>query len=199
MQLEPHFKKEQRHLEAGDKGGYEMKQKVFFMMVLFLGFLLVNFSLIQAQSKIGVVNSQDVLEKSIEGKRVLNQLAEQDKKNQDQLAKLDEEIRKLETRLNTQRMTLSDEALMQLNSDLTRKRTERTRLSEDMARDMQELQFRLYTRLQNELIPIIEQIGREKGFDIIFDLRNSGAVYVNPVIDITEEVIKRYDALKSKK
>jgi len=174
-------------------------RKVSFMTALSLLLVVVSFSFAQAQAKIAVVNSQDVLEKSIEGKRVLNQLAEQDKKNQDQLAKLDEEIRKLETRLNTQRLTLSEEALLQLNSDLTKKRTERTRLSEDMARDMQELQYRLYTRLQNELIPIIEQIGKEKGFDLILDLGRSGAVYVNPAIDITEEVIKRYDALKTKK
>jgi len=174
-------------------------KKVFFMTALSLLLIVVSFSFAQAQAKIAVVNSQDVLEKSIEGKRVLSQLADQDKKNQDQLAKLDEEIRKLETRLNTQRLTLSEEALLQLNSDLTKKRTERTRLSEDMARDMQELQYRLYTRLQNELIPIIEQIGKEKGFDLILDLGRSGAVYVNPAIDITEEVIKRYDALKTKK
>lgn len=176
-----------------------MKRKVFFIMAFSLLIVLAGFSWAQAQAKIAVVNSQDVLEKSLEGKRVLAQLSEQDKKNQDQLAKLDEEIRKLETRLNTQRLTLTEEALLQLNSDLTKKRTERTRLSEDMARDMQELQYRLYTRLQNELIPIIEQIGKEKGFDLILDLGRSGAVYVNPVIDITEEVIKRYDALKSKK
>ncbi len=175
-----------------------MRRKVF-IMILALMIICSGFSFIQAQSKIAVINSQDVLEKSIEGKRVLAQLSEQDRKNQDQLAKLDEEIRKLETRLNTQRLTLTEEALLQLNSDLTKKRTERTRLSEDMARDMQELQYRLYTRLQNELIPIIEQIGKEKGFDIILDLGRSGAVFVNPAIDITEEVIKRYDALKTKK
>ncbi len=167
-------------------------------MAVALAFVLSTFSLAQAQSKIGVVNSQDVLEKSVEGKRVIAQLQDQDKKNQDQLAKLDEEIRKLETRLNTQRITLTEEAALQLNSDLTKKRTERTRLSEDMARDMQELQYRLYTRLQNELIPIIEQIGKEKGLDLIFDLARSGAVYFNPTIDITEEVIKRYDAIKTK-
>jgi len=175
-----------------------MKRKKFSLMAVALAFVLSTFSLAQAQSKIGVVNSQDVLEKSVEGKRVIAQLQDQDKKNQDQLAKLDEEIRKLETRLNTQRITLTEEAALQLNSDLTKKRTERTRLSEDMARDMQELQYRLYTRLQNELIPIIEQIGKEKGLDLIFDLARSGAVYFNPTIDITEEVIKRYDAIKTK-
>jgi len=167
-------------------------------MAVALALVLSAFSLAQAQSKVGVVNSQDVLEKSVEGKRVIAQLQDQDKKNQDQLAKLDEEIRKLETRLNTQRITLTEEAALQLNSDLTKKRTERTRLSEDMARDMQELQYRLYSRLQNELIPIIEQIGKERGLDLIFDLARSGAVYFNPTIDITEEVIKRYDAIKTK-
>lgn len=176
-----------------------MKRQVLANTFLVVLLLLTGFSLGWAQGKIGVVNSQDVLEKSIEGKRVIAQLQEQDKKNQDQLAKLDEEIRKLEMRLNTQRLTLTEEAALQLNSDLTKKRTERTRLSEDMARDMQEMQYRLYTRLQNELIPIIEQIGKEKGLDLIFDLARSGAVYFNPTIDITEEVIKRYDALKTKK
>jgi len=175
-----------------------MKRKKFFLMAVALALVLSAFSLVQAQSKVGVVNSQDVLEKSVEGKRVIAQLQDQDKKNQDQLAKLDEEIRKLETRLNTQRITLTEEAALQLNSDLTKKRTERTRLSEDMARDMQELQYRLYSRLQNELIPIIEQIGKERGLDLIFDLARSGAVYFNPTIDITEEVIKRYDAIKTK-
>ncbi len=175
-----------------------MKRKGFFVSALVAVLILSGYGLAWGQGKIGVVNSQDVLEKSVEGKGVIAQLQERDKKNQDQLAKLDEEIRKLETRLNTQRLTLTEEAALQLNSDLTKKRTERTRLSEDMARDMQELQYRLYTRLQNELIPIIEQIGKEKGLDLIFDLARSGAVYFNPTIDITEEVIKRYDAIKSK-
>jgi hypothetical protein len=32
---------------------------------------------------------------------------------------------------------------------------------------------------------------------MIFDLAKSGAVYFNPVVDITEEVIKKYDASKA--
>jgi Skp family chaperone for outer membrane proteins len=159
--------------------------------------LLVPQVFSQQSSKIGVINSQEVLEKSSEGKKVIARLQERDKKNQADLAKLDDEIRQLETRLNTQRLTLADEALMQMNSDLAKKRTDRTRLSEDAGRDIQELQFRLFNKVQSELIPIIEQLGKEKGFDMIFDLAKSGAVYFNPVVDITEEVIKKYDASKA--
>ncbi len=168
-------------------------------ILIFLFALAPVFSSVLAQEgpKIGVINSAEVLEKSVEGKKVIARLQERDKANQATLTKLDDEIRQLETKLNTQRLTLSEEALFQMNSDLERKRTERKRVAEDAYRDWNELQMKLYTRVQNELIPIIEQLGKEKGIDIIFDLAKSGAVYYNPAIDLTAEVIKRYDASKA--
>lgn len=172
--------------------------KRILFLILFV-FSLCSLSFGQQIVKIGVINSQDILEKSTEGKRVISQLQDRDKKYQSDLAKLDDEIRKLETKLNTQRLTLTDEALLALNSDLEKKRTDRKRLAEDAARDIQDLQFRLFNRVQSELLPIIEQLGKEKGLDIIFDLTKSGAVYFSPVIDLTEEVIKRYDASKATK
>lgn len=170
--------------------------RIFILMVA----ILVLGSLIFAQPsslKIGIVNSQEVLDKSIEGKRIMNQLSQKDQENQQKLAQMDEEIRQLESKLNTQRMTLSNEALMQLTSDLEKKKTARQRFAEDSYREIQDLTNRLFQKMQRELLPIIEQIGKDFDLDIIFDLRNSGAIYFNPRIDITAEVIKRYDASKS--
>jgi Skp family chaperone for outer membrane proteins len=158
-------------------------------------FLSVGFA--QQTGKIGVINSQVVLEKSAEGKRVITQLQEKDKKSQSDLARLDNEIKQLETKLNTQRMTLTDEAAMQINSDVEKKKTDQKRFSEDAVREIQELQYRLFNKVQGELIPIIEGLGKEKGMDVIFDLAKSGAVYFNPIIDLTDDVIRRYDASKA--
>ncbi len=101
--------------------------------------------------------------------------------------------------MNTQRLTLSEQSLLDLRSDIDRKRTDRKRRAEDSLRELQELQLRLFNKVKGELLPIIEQLGKEKGFDIIFDLANSGALYFSPEIDITDEVIKRYDASKAAK
>jgi len=160
-----------------------------------LSFLSVGFA--QQTGKIGVINSQVVLEKSVEGKRAITQLQDKDKKSQSDLAKLDNEIKQLEAKLSTQRLTLTDEAAMQINSDLEKKKTDQKRLSEDAVREIQELQYRLFNKVQGELIPIIEGLGKEKGMDVIFDLAKSGAVYFNPIIDLTDEVIRRYDASKA--
>lgn len=146
---------------------------------------------------IGVVNSQEILENSAEGKKVMAQLQEEEKKNQAELSRRDEEIRQLQKKLNTQRLTLTQEALMNLQSDLEKKRTERQRFAEDINREMNELAARLFQKIQNEVLPIIETIGKEKNLDMIFDLQRSGAVYVSPTVDITSEVIERYDASKS--
>lgn len=171
-------------------------------IILLVGFfIIILFSMGYAQqtTKVGVVNAQEVLEKSTEGKRVIAQLEDKNMKNQNDIAKLDDEIRNLQTKLNTQRLTLTQEAMMNLNSDIERKQTQRKRFAEDSVREMNELSARLFQKVQNELIPIIQQVGKDMNLDVIFDLSQSGTLYFNPTINLTEEVIKRYDASKAAK
>ena len=171
--------------------------KISLLVLLVTSLVYVGFA--QESIKVGIVNSNEVIQKSTEGKAVMAQLQEKDKANSSKITSMDEKIRELETKLNTQRLTLTQESILQLNSDLERKRTERKRFAEDTLRELQELRFRLFTRVQDEVIPIIEGLGKEKNLDIIFDLANSGAVYFKPSIDLTAEVIKRYDASKAAK
>ncbi len=167
------------------------------LMLCLVGLTTLSFA--QEPMKVGVVNSQEVLEKSQEGKRVTAQLESRNKSVQEELARIDDKIRELETKLNTQRLTLSQEALSNLVSDLEKKRTERQRYIEDSRRELNDLTQRLFQKLQEELRPIIEEIGKEKNLDVIFDLGGSGIIYRNPAIDLTPEVIKRYDASKASK
>jgi len=151
----------------------------------------------QTAAKIGVIDSQRVLETSAEGKRAIAQLEDRNKKLQADVSKLSEQIKGLETRLTTQRLTLTPESAQALSADLARKQTDHKRLSEDAARELQELQFKLLNKIQSELIPLIEALGKEKNLDIIFDLAKSGAVYFNPAADLTVDLIRRYDASKA--
>lgn len=171
--------------------------KIILLIIFVAG--LVSLGYAQQPMKIGVVNSQEVLEKSLEGKRVTSQLEAKNKTLQEDLARIDDKIRDLETRLNTQRLTLSQEALTNLMADLDKQRTERTRFVEDSRRELNDLQMRLFNRLQNELRPIITEIGKEQNLDIIFDMGGSGIIYFNPAVDLTAEVIQKYDASKGSK
>ena len=163
----------------------------------FIGTLLFVGTTLMGQAKIGVVNSPMVLEKSVEGKRVIAQLQDRDKQYQSGIIKADDDIRQLQTKLNQQRLTLTEDAIAQMTADLDRKQTDRKRLAEDAYANMDDLQKRLFKKVTDELGPIIEQIGKEKGLEIIFDLQRAGAAWFSPTIDVTADVIKRYDAAKS--
>lgn len=151
----------------------------------------------QQQFKIGIVNPLEVLDKSIEGKSVIARLQEKDKGNQTKLAAMDEDIRQLQTKITTQRLTATQDALMTMGTDLDKKQTDRKRFQEDSYREFTDLQNRLFNKITTELQPIVEQIGKEMGLEVIFDLSKSGIVYFNPAVDITAEIIKRYDASKA--
>jgi Skp family chaperone for outer membrane proteins len=176
---------------------WRSSSKITLLALLFTFLVFAGFA--QESGKIGIVNSNEVIQRSTEGKAVMTQLQEKDKSNSSRISTMDEKIRELETKLNTQRLTLTQESILQLTSELERKRTERKRFAEDSLRELQELRFRLFTKVQDEVIPIIEGLGKERNLEIIFDLANSGAVFVNPAIDLTEEVIKRYNASKATK
>ncbi len=171
------------------------KSKV--LLILFMVSVLVSAGF--AQQNVGVVNSKEILDKSIEGKKIMNRLQQKEKEYKTKLAAMDEEIRKLNTKLSTQRLTLTDEAMAQLSSDLDKKKTEQKRFAEDAQREMQALMNRLFQRLQIEVVPIIEAVGKEKNLVAIFDLERSGMIYFNPAINITDEVIQKYDASKAGK
>jgi Skp family chaperone for outer membrane proteins len=167
------------------------------LLILFMVSVLVSAGF--AQQNVGVVNSREILDKSIEGKKIMNRLQQKEKEYKTKLAAMDEDIRKLNTKLSTQRLTLTDEAMVQLSSDLDKKKTDQKRFAEDAQREMQSLMNRLFQRLQIEVVPIIEAVGKEKNLVAIFDLEKSGMIYFNSAIDITNEVIQKYDASKAGK
>ena len=151
----------------------------------------------QETSKLGIINSRDILDKSAEGRRALAQLQAADKKYAESISRLDDQIKQLQNRMTSQRLTLTAEAAAGIQTDILKKQTERQRMAEDAGKSLQELQAATLEQLQTQLIPIIEQLRKDKGLDLIFDLGKSGTVFFSPALDLTAEVIRRYDALKA--
>lgn len=146
-----------------------------------------------------IISSEKVLWSSEEGKKAAAQLLEKEQKINTELAGIDKQVLSLETKLKTQKLILSFESQQQLALDLDRLRTKRKRVEEDLAKDYQQLQFSLVTKIRNEVLPIINSVAKEKEFSLVLDLTSSGVVYFDPAFDITDEVIKRYNASKAAK
>jgi outer membrane protein len=92
---------------------------------------------------------------------------------------------------------MTQEALLATQADHDKKQTERKRYEEDATRDFQTFQQNIVARIRNEMVTIIEALSKERGFDLVLDLATSGVVTFNPAIDVTDEVVRRYDAMKA--
>ena len=175
-----------------------MKRHVrIFALIALAAAGLAGLALAQEGSKLGIINSQEVLDKSSEGKKAMAQLQAADKKYTDDILRLDEQIKQLQTRLTAQRMTLTAEAAAGIQAEIQKKQTDRQRAAEDATRAMQELQVRTLSQVQADLIPLVEQLRKDKGLDVIFDLAKSGTVFFAPALDLTGELVRRYDAMKA--
>jgi Skp family chaperone for outer membrane proteins len=171
--------------------------RALVLAALFAASGLAALAFAQETGKLGTINSQEVLEKSVEGKKAIAQLQAADKRFSDDIAQLDEQIRQLQNRLTAQRLTLTAEAAAGIQADIAKKQTDRQRRIEDATQSMQQLQATTMSRIQADLMPLIEQLRKDKGLDLIFDVTKGGTVYFNPALDLTTEVVRRYDALKA--
>jgi Skp family chaperone for outer membrane proteins len=165
------------------------------LVILFI-LVVAGVSYAQQASKIAIINSQKAFEISVEGKKVLGQMQDRENKIKSDIQKLDDSIRLLENKLSTGRLTMTNEALLGIQADVDKKTTERKRYEEDAARDAQQFSANLVQKIRSEMVTIIDNLAKERGLELVLDVQ-SGVVTFSPTIDITDEVIRRYDQSKA--
>jgi len=165
------------------------------LVILFI-LVVAGVSYAQQASKIAIINSQKAFETSVEGRKVLGQMQDRENKIKADIQKLDDSIRLLENKLSTGRLTMTNEALMGIQADIDKKTTERKRYEEDAAREAQQFSGNLVQKIRGEMVTIIENLAKERGLELVLDVQQSGVVTFSPTIDITDEIIRRYDQSK---
>ena len=145
-----------------------------------------------SQVKIGVVNAQELLAKTKKGIEIQKRLEQLQGKKQNEMQAMQDQIKKLEKEVLSP--ALNQETREKKGLELQTKRKNLKRFIEDAQNEIQRASKRELVELENAVMPLIDQIGKSKGFTIIFDITRPGIVYFDQAIDITAEVIKAFDA-----
>lgn len=160
---------------------------------LIIGFVLVSMTAyVCAEVKIGVVNPQKILVETIRGKQVKDNLEKVSKAKQADIQKKESAIKNLEKELMSP--ALNQETRERKATDLQTLRVQLKRFVEDSQKEFQRSYQREMQTLYKEIMPVIQQIGKNEGYTIILDLSSAGVSYFDIAIDITDSVIKAYDA-----
>ena len=151
-----------------------------------------------ADVKIGYVDMQRALNSSEAGKEAKEQLAARLKKYQDEINGKQDELKKLKDELEKQGMLLSESARAGKEKDYQLKLKEFQRFTKDAQDELQGKDEEFTRKILEEMEKVIKEYGRTNGYAFIFAKNDSLMVYVNEKADVTEEVLKIFNATKKK-
>ncbi len=164
-----------------------MKKNLFLILALVA---LTTFA--YAEFKLGIINPQEVLQKSVKGKEAIERLKALQLAKQKKYEGMQKDIDTLEK--ESMSPALNAEARDKKTQDLANKRVEIKRFTEDAQKESMAAQQKEFEKIQGDLMPLIEKIAKENGFSVILDLNTAGVTYFDTAIDITDKVVTAYDA-----
>lgn len=145
-----------------------------------------------AQSaKIAVFDPQRVSEETEEGQRIAARLAAFQTEKQAELTALENEITAMQDQLQKGELSLSAERRAALQADIQSKIVE-LQSKQDSANKQFQLEIaRAQSAFQQSLLLVIDEFGRQEGFDLILDVGTTA--FSSAGIDVTTAIVDRFN------
>src|SRR6266550_5026075 len=145
-------------------------------------------------AKYAFVNIQRVAAESAQGKALSSRVQELNAAKLTELTNKNKALQTSQQKLDSGASVLSDTARAQLEKDIDRQQTEIQRFTDDAQKEVQDMQNELQGEFQQKLGPVIQQIAQEKKLEILFSALDAGIIWADAGLDLTTEVIRRFDA-----
>ncbi len=146
-------------------------------------------------TKIGVIEVQRIVQESAIGKESLARVQKIQQAKQEDLTKRQKELRDLEQKIQDQGKALSEDAMEKLQKDYQAKAVELKRFQDDAQRELEESQRKELGDLEKRIMPVINDVAKEQGYQLVFNKFNSGLLFADDrSVDLTEAVITKFNS-----
>jgi outer membrane protein len=143
--------------------------------------------------KLAVINVDRLVTDSALGKEAFARVKKLADTKKEEGEKLTKDLREMEQKLADQGASLADDKKEALQKSYQEKAIAFKRFQDDAQRQLEEAQKKELEELQKRVLPVISQIGKERGYTLIFNKFQSGLVYADEGVDITDDVLKRFN------
>lgn len=167
-----------------------MKKISKIFLLAMIAFAPVSFA---KDLKIGVVNVPRVLEESPQAESARSALQREFEPRERALLALQQDIRKLEERLNRDGAIMSEAERSKLQRDIVSKQRDFKRDQDAFRDDLNFKRSELLENLQRQLVDSVRTFAEKEKFDLLLA---EGVLYVSDEYNVTEKVL---DHLKSKR
>jgi outer membrane protein len=171
-----------------------MNSKVVTALFAALALLLTAQSSSAADEvKIGIVDIEQALVSTDEGKAAREEITRKNREARAQVEPMMEQRKTLAEELQGKKYVLSDDALFQKQVQLAELENKIKSKVEELEGQLKIEQGKMLAPLQTKMQGIIEAIGKEQGFTLILARNNPYVMYSREALDITDLVVARFN------
>jgi outer membrane protein len=170
-----------------------VKMKNMILSLLVAAIALPGLAQTSAPTRVAVINVQRVLLESNQGMAAREKLERVAVQKQERAQAMRTELENLEKEISTKRLSLTPEKLEEMTKSYDEKKIALQRFAQDADRELKAEEQKTLMDLERSIRPVIDQLGKEMGFALIFNKLEAGLVYASDAVEITDTVIKRYN------
>jgi len=163
-----------------------------------IGMILMGWfgSVLAADLKIAYVDIQRAVNESNAGKDAKKLITKDVEKFQGQIADKQKVLQNMKESLEKQAPMLNPDARTTREKEYQNKLREFQRWGEDTQNEINQKRMEMERNISLGLQKVIQKVGADEGYTLILEKNESIVLYVTKALDITDRVLKAYDAQK---
>lgn len=147
-----------------------------------------------AGDKVAVVDIQQAIIGTAEGKLALQDLQKKYQPRETEINQRQDDVQNLQQQLQKQMTTLSADEQRRMQHDLQEKQTVLQRLEQDAQSSFQYDRDTVMRDLGQKMVKVIDQYASTHGYALVIDGSQVPVYYAAKGVDITPEIVKLYDS-----
>jgi outer membrane protein len=166
--------------------------------VVVIGMILLGWfgSALAAELKIAYVDIQRAVNECNAGKEAKKAITKEVEKFQRLIADKQKDLQTMKESLEKQAPMLTPDARATREKDYQNKLREFQRWGEDTQNEINQKRVEMERNISMGFQKVIQKVGADDGYTLILEKNENIVLYVSRAIDITDRVIKAYDAQK---
>ena len=150
-----------------------------------------------AEVKIAIVDVQGAILQSEEAKRLLQQIQDEFKGEEDEIRQIQTDAAAMMERLQKDAEVMSDVEKRRIQQQIESKNNDFVFFRQKLQRQVEERQQELFAGINGKVQKAVEELVKSDDYDLI--LPRQAALYVNPVYNITRKVTEKLNELDAQR
>ncbi len=156
--------------------------------------LLFTASTVFAAGGVAFIDLQKALNLSNAGVKAKAEIGQQVKKYEAKVAAEQEALTEMKKELDKQSVLLSDDARSKKEREFQQRAKEFQRFTKDIQDELKQKDADFTKKIIDDILNVTRKLGKEKGYSVVLEKSESSIIYGDPAADLTDDVIKAYNA-----